>query len=362
MKPNRKLQVFVSSTFTDLKEERQAAVEAILQAKHIPAGMELFSAGDQSQMHVIKNWIDESDVYMLILGGRYGSVEAKSGKSYTHLEYEYALMKGKVMFALVLTEDFLDSKIEKMKRDAIEEENPKKYRKFKKLVESKIVAYCDDLKDIKLGVIRSLGDFEKIGGLIGWIPGDQASDTTSALVEIARLSKENSELKSKLSDQMPAWQSSISFEDTFIAINQEISNTKLDADFAEALLRVASLFNRDYIALLDYFLAMAIKLRISKGYGYDTRDLNIRLLEHYDLVTENNFAAAFGDEVACYELTNAGKQFITRLEKYVESSNFVFSYARLKEVIDGYTQKHPEFLHDDITKMAFPNTDTDQDI
>lgn len=41
----KKLQVFVSSTYTDLIEERQAAVEAILDAGHIPAGMELFKAG-----------------------------------------------------------------------------------------------------------------------------------------------------------------------------------------------------------------------------------------------------------------------------------------------------------------------------
>jgi hypothetical protein len=81
----RKLQVFVSSTFTDLKLERQAAVEAILTAGHIPAGMELFTAGDESQMNVIKRWIDESDVYLLILGGRYGSVEPTSQKSYIHL-------------------------------------------------------------------------------------------------------------------------------------------------------------------------------------------------------------------------------------------------------------------------------------
>ena len=72
-------------------DERQAAVEAILQAGHIPAGMELFTSSNQSQWDIIKRWIDESDIYMLILGGRYGSIETKSGKSYTHLEYEYAL-------------------------------------------------------------------------------------------------------------------------------------------------------------------------------------------------------------------------------------------------------------------------------
>ncbi len=49
----RKLQVFVSSTYEDLKDEKQAAVEAILAAGHIPAGMELFAAGDNSQMDII---------------------------------------------------------------------------------------------------------------------------------------------------------------------------------------------------------------------------------------------------------------------------------------------------------------------
>jgi hypothetical protein len=70
--------------------ERQAAVEAILRAGHIPAGMELFAAGDESQLETIRRWIDDSDVFMLILGGRYGSIEPKSGKSYLQLEYEYA--------------------------------------------------------------------------------------------------------------------------------------------------------------------------------------------------------------------------------------------------------------------------------
>ncbi|WP_051007944.1 DUF4062 domain-containing protein [Psychroflexus torquis] len=68
---NKKLQVFISSTFIDLIEERQAAVQAVLSCGHIPAGMELFTAGDESQMKVIKRWIEESDVYLLILGGRY---------------------------------------------------------------------------------------------------------------------------------------------------------------------------------------------------------------------------------------------------------------------------------------------------
>ena len=107
----KKIQVFVSPTYTDLKEERQAAVEAILSSGHIPAGMELFTAGDESQMTVIERWIDESDVYLLLLGGRYGSIEKVSGKSYTHLEYDYAIKKKIPLFAVLITDEAFNVKI-----------------------------------------------------------------------------------------------------------------------------------------------------------------------------------------------------------------------------------------------------------
>jgi len=47
-------------------------IAPILKAGHIPAGMELFTVGDQTQLQVIRRWIEESDVFLLILGGRYG--------------------------------------------------------------------------------------------------------------------------------------------------------------------------------------------------------------------------------------------------------------------------------------------------
>jgi hypothetical protein len=39
-----RFQVFVSSTYEDLREERQQATQAILEMSHMPAGMELFPA------------------------------------------------------------------------------------------------------------------------------------------------------------------------------------------------------------------------------------------------------------------------------------------------------------------------------
>jgi hypothetical protein len=108
---NKKLQVFVSSTYKDLLEERQAAVDAILTAGHIPAGMELFTSGDETQLKIIHRWIEESDVFLLILGGRYGSIETLTGKSYVQLEYEYAQKKSKKYFAAVITEHYLNLRL-----------------------------------------------------------------------------------------------------------------------------------------------------------------------------------------------------------------------------------------------------------
>lgn len=166
---NKKLQVFVSSTYTDLKEERQAAVEAILDAGHIPAGMELFKAGNESQLKTIYKWIDESDVYMLILGGRYGTVDSKSEKSYTQLEYEYALSKDIPVFAVVLSQDFLTSKINILGLEKTMEQNfPDKYKSFKSIVMSKIIREIDDCKDIKIAIHSTLNEFINEYDLQGW--------------------------------------------------------------------------------------------------------------------------------------------------------------------------------------------------
>lgn len=194
---DKKLQVFVSSTFTDLREERQAAVEAILSSGNIPAGMELFSAGDESQMTVIKRWIDESDVYLLILGGRYGSVEPTSGKSYTHLEYEYALEQKKPLFAVVITEKALNDKV-KGGVDFIERNNSHLLNEFRTEVLSNISKFWDDTKDIKLAIHETLSEFNYRKGLIGWVRGDHAVNGGLLAEEIARLAKENAELREKL--------------------------------------------------------------------------------------------------------------------------------------------------------------------
>ncbi len=194
----KKYQIFISSTYTDLIEERQAAVEAILSSRHIPAGMELFKAGNKSQLETIKKWIDESDLYMLILGGRYGSIEEEGGKSYTQIEYEYAIEKGIPIFAVVLKDSFLHKKAADHSYEVFEKDNKEKYEEFKKLVMSRMIVEVEDCKDIKLAIKDSITELEEENELVGWVKATKVDNENKLLMENEKLSQENERLKVKL--------------------------------------------------------------------------------------------------------------------------------------------------------------------
>lgn len=193
----KRLQVFVSSTYSDLIDERQAAVEAILTAGHIPAGMELFTSGDESQMEVIKQWIEESDVFLLILGGRYGSVEPTTGKSYIHLEYELAVRLGKPLFACVVSNEAQARRLKEYGIAVQETAHPDKLNEFRNMVLSRLVRFWEDRKDIKIAVGETLAHFSRRDDLVGWVRSPEAANMPALADEIARLSSENARLRKR---------------------------------------------------------------------------------------------------------------------------------------------------------------------
>jgi hypothetical protein len=196
---DKKFQVFVSSTYKDLKDERQAVVSAILEAGHIPAGMELFASGDKSQLETIKRWIEDSDVFMLILGGRYGSVESDSGKSYIELEYDLANACGKPYFAAVMQDDYFGEKVKKDGVEVVETEHNADHKRFKTVVTSKICKFFSNLDQLKLIVHQSLLAIERDRKVMGWVRADNVPDAKAVLDQIAKLNEENSALREKLS-------------------------------------------------------------------------------------------------------------------------------------------------------------------
>ena len=97
---DKRYQVFISSTYEDLKEERKEVMQALLELDCIPAGMELFSAADDDQWKIIQKVIDDCDYYIIISAGRYGSSD-NSGMGYTEKEYKYALENGKPILGFI---------------------------------------------------------------------------------------------------------------------------------------------------------------------------------------------------------------------------------------------------------------------
>ena len=79
-------------------------MEAVVSTENLPVGMEYFPAGNESQFDYIKKLIDNCDYYILVLAGKYGSINEKTGLSYTEMEYDYAVEKGVPVAALLFKE------------------------------------------------------------------------------------------------------------------------------------------------------------------------------------------------------------------------------------------------------------------
>lgn len=101
----KRYQIFISSTYKDLIEERQKVTQAILKLYHFPIGMEMFHADNEEQWCQIKNTIDMSDYYVLIVGRYCGTLIEEEGISYTEKEYNYAISKGVPVLSFIISNE-----------------------------------------------------------------------------------------------------------------------------------------------------------------------------------------------------------------------------------------------------------------
>ena len=92
--------IFISSTYEDLKVEREKVTRAIMDLNNIPARMENFPAAGIRPKDLIERVIRECDYFVLMIGSRYGSI-SDSGKSYTEEEYNYAVHEGIPVIAFI---------------------------------------------------------------------------------------------------------------------------------------------------------------------------------------------------------------------------------------------------------------------
>lgn len=187
-----KYQVFVSSTYTDLHDERDLIIKAILEMGHIPVGMEMFSAADEEQWNIIKKQIDQSDYYVVVVAHRYGSCDP-SGLSYTEKEYDYAIANGVPTLGFL----FEDGVTWPREKSDVDKTLVKRIKAFKNKIKGKPVSFWRNGEDLygkcSIALMKAFNAYPREG----WVRASQIQDT-AASKEIVRLSAENAELRSRL--------------------------------------------------------------------------------------------------------------------------------------------------------------------
>src|SRR6266404_5787528 len=176
---DKKYSVFISSTFTDLKEERQAVLRVVLELGHMPVGMELFPASDDTSWALIKDVIDSSDYYLVIIGGRYGSLDDE-GLGYTEKEYDYAHDSKKKVIALLHETPGM---LPREKTDTNEEVWERLTLFRAKLEKRHNCAYWKTAEELRSKVVLALTDAVRRHPAIGWVRADQVP-TGATIAEV----------------------------------------------------------------------------------------------------------------------------------------------------------------------------------
>ena len=192
----KKYQIFISSTFKDLKTARLKVRDAILSMYHFPVGMEMFGALDEDQWEVIKRDIDASDYYVLIIGKMFGSEVPGEGISYTQKEYRYAVEQGIPVLAFLMKDDADVAKTyQETEKDRIE-----KFKAFRKEVETgRTVSYWSNPDELAGQVISSLSRQIYRKPRPGWVRASEF-DIEKSHAELLELTEKVRELESENAD------------------------------------------------------------------------------------------------------------------------------------------------------------------
>lgn len=192
---DKRYQVFVSSTYEDLKAERQHVIRAVLALECLPAGMELFPASSDEAWTAIKRVIDESDYYVLVIAGKYGSIDPATGISYTQREFEYAVEQGIPRLAFlhrnpgVLPHNMcegdpgVDAKLESF-RGQVKQGHHVKFWEGADNLEAQVIAGLAYLRDSRPAV--------------GWVRGDRAAASSDLLNQVTSLQQQLLEATAEL--------------------------------------------------------------------------------------------------------------------------------------------------------------------
>nr|WP_325253180.1 DUF4062 domain-containing protein [Amylibacter sp.] len=191
----KRYQVFISSTFEDLREERRAVQDVVISTGDFPVQMESFPAADLDQFTFIKSLIDHCDYYVLIIAGRYGTM-AEDGMSYTEKEYRYAVSKGVPVLVMVHSER---GSIAADKSEQTVEGKERLDRFIREASDGRLRKSWNTTDGLKLSVREALDHSKATKPRVGWVRGDQIS-SRETLEELNEVRKENAKFRDVLGE------------------------------------------------------------------------------------------------------------------------------------------------------------------
>jgi hypothetical protein len=329
---DKKYQVFVSSTYIDLVEERNQVSRAILDTGCIPAGMEQFPAFDEEQFDYIKRIIDYCDYYVLIIGGRYGSTDA-TGTSYTEKEYDYAVSKGINVLAFINSNpDGLPTDKKEADKNAIE-----KLKDFRNKVSiGRMCKMWQNTSELHGQVAISLMKTIQERPATGWVRANNvaSADILNELNEQRKINEQlrreigtlqqykqhltvtetdslaglddevtihgtfsylNSHYKRRITEN---WETTITWGDLFSLIAPYIKNTPND-NSAQAIIGSVLQEHTNFGRTIDI-----------KGYDFQTIKIHFETL---GLLTVQRAKTINGGSAMFWQLTDIGQQLMTKL-------------------------------------------------
>ncbi|WP_237738856.1 DUF4062 domain-containing protein [Alcanivorax hongdengensis] len=195
MTADNRYQVFISATYPDMQEARQALMVPLMDMGLMPTGFDSSAADGNTLLPVIQRMIEESDYFILLVGGRYGTL-SPMGLSEIHREYIFAATKRKPVIALIHDNPAMlpESRRETTREGQVRRED------FARLLENKAICYrWSTEKGLAELISKVMPEVMREHPADGWIRADRAGQgggaQSAALKErIAVLEKEREEL------------------------------------------------------------------------------------------------------------------------------------------------------------------------
>ena len=150
--------IYVSSTWLDLKDCREAVRRALRSMGHEDIAMEYYTAGVERPVDQCLKDVADADVYVGIFAWRYGSIPKGYDKSVTELEYRKAVELGKPRLLFVVD----DKTPWPMNLVELGTENGQRLQLLRKdVLDDRIVGWFTNEVDLSREVVSAVSGLEK---------------------------------------------------------------------------------------------------------------------------------------------------------------------------------------------------------